>query len=61
MWDALVNRLSEASEPWDADDEIVPLGLATCLAGPAGPEYVADGLRRIDTPVAPELFKTTAF
>ncbi|HEX9260146.1 MAG TPA: hypothetical protein VF855_11460, partial [Acidimicrobiales bacterium] len=61
MWDALVRRLDEAGEPWQADDEIVPLALVDRVCGPAGPELVADALRRTDCPVAPELFRTTAF
>ena len=31
------------------------------IAGPGGPEPVAEGLKRTDCPVAPELFRTTAF
>ena len=61
MWEALVGRLDEASEPWDADDELVPLDLVDRLCGPAGPEAVAAGLRRVDCPIAPELFRPTAF
>jgi hypothetical protein len=61
MWQALVARLDEASEPWDADDEIVPLDLIDRLCGPAGPEAVAAGLRRVDCPITPELFRPTAF
>jgi hypothetical protein len=61
MWQALVGRLDEASEPWDADDELVPLDLVDRLCGPAGPEAVAAGLRRVDCPITPELFRPTAF
>jgi hypothetical protein len=62
MWEALVRRLDdEAGDPWDADDEIVPLDLVDQLCGIHGPETVADGLRRVDCPVTPELFKPTAF
>ena len=56
MWDALAARLDD-DEPWDADDEVVPLDLVDLLVGPAGPLPLADGLRRIDCPIAPELFK----
>jgi len=31
------------------------------LCGPAGPEPVADGLRRLDCPVAPELLRSSPF
>ena len=61
MWQALVTRLDEASEPWDADDEVLPLALVDRLCGVVGPEPVADGVRRVDCPVTPELFRPTAF
>ena len=61
MWQALEQRLDEASEPWDADDEIVPIDLVDCIVGPAGPEGTADGIRRTDCPVTPELFRSTAW
>jgi hypothetical protein len=61
MWEALLARLDEGSEPWDADDEFVPIDLVDQLCGPAGPEPPAAGLRRIDCPVTPELFRKTAF
>jgi len=60
MWDGLRGRV-EADDPWDADDEVVPLDLVDRLVGPAGPETVADGLRRCDCPIAPELFKGDVF
>ena len=56
MWEALVSRI-DLDEPWDADDEVVPLDLVDCIVGPDGAEPVADALRRVDCPVAPELFK----
>jgi len=61
MWEALLSRLDEASEPWDSDDECVPLDLVDALFGPVGPEPVADGVKRVDCPVTPELFRPTAF
>ncbi|MBK5221295.1 MAG: hypothetical protein JJE52_00140 [Acidimicrobiia bacterium] len=56
MWDGLVARV-DLDDPWDADDEIVPLDLVDAIVGPIGPEPVAEALRRTDCPVAPELFK----
>ena len=56
MWDTLVSRVG-LDDPWDADDELVPIDLVDRLVGPAGPEPVAEGLKRVDCPVAPELFK----
>lgn len=61
MWSALVRRMTDAVEPWDADDEIVPLALVSKLVGPDGVEDVTAALRRTDCPVTPELFITTAF
>jgi len=57
MWDGVVAKLGLDEEPWDAEDEVVPLDLVDQIVGPAGPEPVADALRRTDCPVAPELFK----
>ncbi|MGH9274156.1 MAG: hypothetical protein ACRDZU_05855 [Acidimicrobiales bacterium] len=57
MWDALSGRLAGvAAEPWDLDEEIVPLSLVDRVCGPNGLEAPADALRRTDCPVAPELF-----
>lgn len=56
MWEPVRARLGH-DEPWDRDDEVVPLDLVDRIAGPRGPEAVADALRRTDCPVAPELFK----
>jgi hypothetical protein len=61
MWEALVGRLDDAGEPWDVDDEVLPIDLVDVLCGPGGPEAVAVGLRRVDCPVTPELFRPTAF
>lgn len=61
MWAALLRRLDDAGDPWEADDEVVPLGLVTKVVGPAGPQDPAEALRRTDCPVTPELFVTTAF
>lgn len=57
MWDALVNRReTRLADPWDLDEEVVPLSLVDRVCGPAGLESPADALRRTDCPVAPELF-----
>jgi len=56
MWTPM--RAAVLSEdPWDCDDEVVPLDLVDAIVGPAGVQSVAEGLRRTDCPVAPELFK----
>lgn len=57
MWDALADRrATRAADPWDLDEELVPLTLVDLVAGPGGLEPVGDALRRTDCPVAPELF-----
>jgi hypothetical protein len=60
MWDGLKRRLGD-HDPWDADDEVVPLDLVDCVAGPAGVQTAADALKRVDCPVVPELFKGDVF
>lgn len=55
MWEALVAKV-DLDDPWDADDEVVPLDLVDQVIGPSGPETVADAIGRTDCPVAPELF-----
>lgn len=55
VWDTLVARVDVAAEPWDADDEVVPLDLVDSIVGPSGPLPVADALGRTDCPVAAEL------
>jgi hypothetical protein len=61
MWEALCSRLDDEGEPWELDDEILPLDLVDAIVGVAGPELVAAALARTDCPVAPELFRPTAF
>lgn len=57
MWDALAGRhATRSADPWDLDEEVVPLTLADQVCGPAGLEEPAVSLRRTDCPVAPELF-----
>ena len=57
MWDALAGRrATRAADPWDLDEEVVPLALVDRVCGPRGLESPADALRRTDCPVAPELF-----
>jgi hypothetical protein len=58
LWDVIESRLDQRDDPWDLDEEIVPLDLVTCVCGPDGPEPPATAAaRRVDCPIAPELFK----
>ena len=57
VWQVVAERFGVAAEPWDLDDEIVPLELISAVVGSRGVEDVAITLAKGDTPVAPELFK----
>ncbi len=56
MWEPARARIL-VDDPWDDDDEVVPLHLVDRIVGPTGPLEVPAALRRTDCPVAPELFK----
>jgi hypothetical protein len=58
MWDALCRRLESMGDPWELDDEVVPIALVDRIAGSTGVLDVADALKRIDCPIAAELFKS---
>lgn len=60
LWEALADRLDQAGEPWELDEEIVPLSLVDAVVGPKGRETVDAMLRRTDTPVVPELLKLSS-
>ncbi len=57
MWEALLGRhVATLADPWDLDEEVVPLELIDQVCGPRGLEPPTEALRRVDCPVAPELF-----
>jgi hypothetical protein len=57
MWDALASRhAARRVDPWDLDEEVVPLAMADRVCGPTGVQEPTEALRRTDCPVAPELF-----
>lgn len=58
MWASMLDRLDQAGEPWEADEEVVPLDLVDRIVGPRGLESIDAALRRTDTPVVPELLKS---
>lgn len=58
MWTALSGRLETMGEPWELDDEMVPLDLVDRIVLEDGVLPVDDALRHIDCPIAPELFKS---
>lgn len=55
IWDHLLGMLDLADEPWDADDELLPLDLVDEVVGPHGRMSVGDALRGCDCPIAAEL------
>jgi hypothetical protein len=58
LWDVIASRFdADREDPWDRDEEFVPLDLVDLVIGPDGGVPVADALRRCSCPVAPELFK----
>ncbi|MDZ7675715.1 MAG: hypothetical protein U5K30_11690 [Acidimicrobiales bacterium] len=59
LWASLVDRLDQSAEPWELDEEVVPLSLVDHVVGPKGRESVEAMLRRTDAPVVPELLKST--
>jgi hypothetical protein len=61
VWNALRRRLDEDTDPWDRDDVVVPVDLLTGVVGTTGVCSVDEAVAASDCPVAPELFRTTAF
>ncbi|HVX16844.1 MAG TPA: hypothetical protein VHA73_02335 [Acidimicrobiales bacterium] len=57
MFDALAARLDLQGEPWDRDEEVVPLALVDRVVGPGGAETVDAARLRTDCPVVPELLR----
>lgn len=57
MFEALAGRWSDSVDPFGAVEELMPLDLIDRLAGVGGVVEVAEGLRRTDCPVAPELYR----
>ena len=56
MWAALTRRFAGSGDPWEADDELVPLALVHHVCGPDGVQTVADAITGPTSPVTPELF-----
>ncbi|MEX1217869.1 MAG: hypothetical protein WEA11_05045 [Acidimicrobiales bacterium] len=56
MWEPVRARIIP-DDPWEGEDEAVPLSMIDKIVGPTGPLAVVDALRRTDCPVATELFK----
>lgn len=56
MWEPL-QQMIIVDDPWEHDTEVLPLSLVDQVIGPRGAQSVEDAIKRIDCPVAPELFK----
>jgi hypothetical protein len=56
LWGALRDQVAH-DEPWEYDEELVPLDLVTHVVGPDGPLEVAAALQQVDCPVAAELLR----
>jgi hypothetical protein len=57
LWDALLTRLDDQGDPWELEDELVPIEWLTTVVGPDGPMPAADAAQRADCPVVPELLR----
>ncbi len=57
VWDFVLDRHGAGVEPWELEDEVVPLESVTAVVGPDGVRNLADALACADTPIAPELYK----
>jgi len=58
LWQAMAQRLSAGSEPWERAAEIVPLALADRIVGPDGLDTPEDAAGRAGCPPVPELTRT---
>jgi hypothetical protein len=55
LWDSMAGALAADDEPWESGWDVVPLALATVVAGPAGTQPATEAPARADCAVAPEL------
>ena len=58
LWDAYLRRLDDEGDPWDLDQELVPLEFIDVVVGPAGASTAAEAARRADCPIVAELLKS---
>lgn len=58
VFDVVASRLAaSADEPWEAEEEVVPLDLVDDVVGPDGRSTVAAAVQATDCPIATELFR----
>lgn len=58
VWEAMEHLASGALDPWERDEEAIPLTLVDRVAGPWGIEVVPAALARTDCPVVAELLRS---
>jgi hypothetical protein len=56
VFDAVASRVGDATEPWNDEDELVPIDFVDHIVGPSGVLPSAQALRECACPIAPELF-----
>ena len=61
LWRSVLERLEQADDPWELEDEVVPGGILSHVIGPEGLLVGADDLARAECPVAHELTRAVAF
>ena len=57
LWHGVVEGGEVTRDPWDTDDELVPLDLVDVVIGPKGRRTVAEMLQHPDCAAAPELLR----
>ncbi|MEZ5257202.1 MAG: hypothetical protein R2705_10030 [Ilumatobacteraceae bacterium] len=60
LWYSLLERVGQGVDPWELDDEVVPIELIDRVIGPGGDTDPAAALAGSDCPMAPELLRSSA-
>jgi hypothetical protein len=55
VFDSVAARVGDVTEPWNDEDELVPIDFVDHIVGPAGVLPSAQALRDCACPIAPEL------
>jgi hypothetical protein len=58
VFDAIAARVADVTEPWNDEDELVPIDFVDHIVGPAGVLPSTQALRDCACPIAPELLGT---
>jgi len=59
LWKALVERTLAGRDPWENEDEVVPLGLVSHVVGPSGLDAGVESILASECPMAPELLRSS--